>query len=188
MYDSNGTMISNAIVSANALTDYSYINARDNGPYGVQITRCVTGLGPSASDDNDALGGLDFNGTRIRNGRCSDSFSAIIQPVPAGLNNLGVINIMQCREFSTSVEGIYMCTMMNSLMMNESIRFGLYFTGRSESLNLYIPSLNHLPSLHSCSSDRHIIIIYCSSYYWLSTHIILYLTRFSTRHIHMEEG
>ena len=152
MYDSDDILISNAIISANVLNDYSYVNARDGTISGNrQIARCVTGLGPSASDDNNAVGGLVFNGTIIRNGRCSDSFSAIIQPQPAGLNNLGVINIQQCREFSTSVEGVYSCTMMNSSMMNESIRFGVYFTGRSESLDLYIPSLIYLSSLYTAA-------------------------------------
>ena len=35
--------------------------------------------------------------------------------------------------------------------MNESIRFGVYFTGRSESLDLCIPSLNHLSSLYTAA-------------------------------------
>ena len=128
---------SNAIVSANAIGDYSYINARDTNTQGVQIARCVTGLGPTVLDDNYAVGGLNFNGIRLQNGRCSDSFSAIIQPQPSGnLNNLGVINIQQCRPFTTTVEGIYTCTMINSSMMEQSIRFGVYFNARSESLYL----------------------------------------------------
>ena len=124
----------NALVSANSFTNYSYVNAR-NGTItqGVQIARCVTGLGPSVSDDNYAVGGLDFTRNRIRNGRCTDSFSAIVQPQPALLKSLGVINIQQCTEFSTSVEGIYICVMMNSSMMNESLSFGVYFNGRCES-------------------------------------------------------
>ena len=129
----------NALVSANSLTNYSYVNAR-NGTItqGVQIARCVTGLGPSVSDDNYAVGGMDFHGNKIHNGRCTDSFSAIVQPRPALLQSLGVINIQQCREFSTSVEGIYTCIMMKSSMMNESLSFGVYFSGRCESPHLYI--------------------------------------------------
>ena len=48
--------------------------------------------------------------------------------------------MVQCmnKDFSTSVEGIYTCVMINSSMMNESISFGVYFSGRSESLNLYV--------------------------------------------------
>ena len=124
---------SNAIVSANAIGDYSYVNARVGISQGVQIARCVTGLGPISTDNNDAVGGMDFKGNRLQIGRCTDSFSAIIQPQPAGnLNNLAVINIQQCREFTSTVEGIYTCVMINSSMMEQSIRFGVYFSGRSE--------------------------------------------------------
>ena len=128
------TRSSNAVVSANAIDDYSYVIARVSISQGVQIARCVTGLGPSDSDDNYAIGVLDFNGNRLPNGRCGDSSSAIVQPQPAGnLTNLGVINVVQCREFTTIVEGIYTCTMINSSMMEQSIIFGVYFSGRSES-------------------------------------------------------
>ena len=149
----------NTIVSANALTDYSYVNVKDTISQGVEIAHCITGLGPSVGNDNYAVGGLDFNGNRIRNGKCTDSFSAIVQPQPAHLKNLGVINIQQCRGFSTSVEGIYTCVMMNSSVMSESINFGVYFTGRSEPLYIYISSLIMCISLHSCSSDGYSIII-----------------------------
>ena len=62
--------------------------------------------------------------------RCSSENK--IQPEP-GSRTAGVINIRQCgKNFSTSDEGIYTCRMMNSLMMEQSIRFGIYFTKRSE--------------------------------------------------------
>ena len=141
MYDDDGDRISNAIVSDNAIGDYSYVNGRD-GPISMslQIARCVTGLGPSDPDDNSVLGGLYFNGTAVPNVPCDDSSSPIIRQQPAGLNNLGVINMVQCinKDFSTSVEGIYTCVMMNSSMMDESISFGVYFTVRSELLDLYV--------------------------------------------------
>ena len=133
------TSTNNAIVSANALTDYSYVNARVSVTNGTQIARCVTGLGPSTPDDNSAVGGVYFNGSRITNVGCSDSSSPIIRQQPAGLNNLGVIDIIQCTAFTTAVEGIYTCIMINSSMMNESIRFGVYFTGRSELLYISHP-------------------------------------------------
>ena len=125
--------VDNAIVSANAIPDYSYVNdRRDNRG---QLTRCVTGLGPSVTDTNSALGGVYFNGNRISDVGCSDSSSLIVrlQPVPLFIT-VGVINTVQCRTFSTAAEGIYTCIMMNSSMMNQSIRFGVYFTGRSKSL------------------------------------------------------
>ena len=141
MYDDDGDRISNAIVSANAIGDYSYVNGRDSPFSGSpQIARCVTGLGPSDPDDNSALGGFYFNGTAVPYVPCDDSSSPIIRQQPSGLNNLGVINIVQCmnKDFSTSIEGIYTCVMMNSSLMNESISFGVYFSVRSESLDLYV--------------------------------------------------
>ena len=37
-----------------------------------QIAHCMTGLGPSNTDNNSALGGLYFNGSRIPFIACSD--------------------------------------------------------------------------------------------------------------------
>ena len=126
----------NSISFANALTDYSYITA-GSGTGSTIIACCVTGLGPSGND-NDVLGGLYFFGDRIPN-RSSCS-SVTIQPIPSSAA-AGVINVAQCGAFSTAAEGVYTCTMMNSSMMNESVRFGVYFTGRSESLDLYMYSI-----------------------------------------------
>ena len=126
-------VVDNTIVSANAISDYSYVNNRsdNNG----QLIRCVTGLGPSGTDHNSAIGGVYFNGNRIPDVGCGDSSAPIVRLQSPGLNNaVGVIQTVQCREFSTAVEGIYTCIMMNSSMMSESIRFGVYFTGRSKSL------------------------------------------------------
>ena len=123
------SMGGNAIISANAIGDYSYINARGGIlASGVQIARCVTGLGPNDSDDNSALGGVYFNGSKLPFETCVASSPRLIHPRAAGLNNLGVINIIQCNtSCTTALEGIYTCTMMNSSMMEQSIRFGLYF-------------------------------------------------------------
>ena len=179
----------NAIVSANAIGDYSYVNDRSVIPN--QIARCITGLGPSNTEDNSDIGEVYFGGSSIPFVECSDDSSASVQPRQAtNLNNLGVINVIQCRAFTTTVEGIYTCTMINSSMMEKSIRFGVYFNSRSESFNLCIPSLNHLSStnIHSWSCDKHSISFCCNSYYWFFPHIILYFIRFSPRHIHMDEG
>ena len=125
--------VDNAIVSANAITNYSYVN--DRSDHNGQLTRCVTGLGPYGTDDNRALGGVYFNGNRIPNVGCYGSSSPIVRLQPVPLNKaVGVINTVQCREFSTAAEGIYTCIMMNSSIMNESIRFGVYFTERSKSI------------------------------------------------------
>lgn len=148
-----GTLLgNNATVPGNVLNAYSYV-IPDNQTV---LTRCSTGLGPSGTDDNSAVGGLYFNGSRVSNSLCSSS-SRYVQPNPAGI--AGVIDILQCaaKTFSIVEEGIYTCIMMNSSMINESISFGVYFAGRSELhtlIYIYIPSFI---LLHSCSSNRHSI-------------------------------
>ena len=59
-----------------------------------------------------------------------------IQPRPGG-GVAGLISIDQRRGFSADDEGVYTCTMMNSAMMDQLVRFGIYLNGRSESLDLY---------------------------------------------------
>ena len=172
------------ISSANIVDGYSYISARDGDSSGVTLACCLTGLGPSGNN-NGVLGGVYYSGNRIPNsGEQGPCASDVIQVRP-GSNNAGVIKIHQCGAFSTAVEGIYTCAMMNSSLMYQSVRFGVYFSGRSESLDLYIPY--HSSSLHSCSDDRCFIIIYCNSYDWFFPCIILYLTRVSPRYFHMDK-
>ena len=162
MYNADGMRSSNALNSANALTDYSYIYARDGpGNNDAQVARCVTGLGPTGTgrDANDILGGLYFNGNKIPAlapplsppppVSCSDN-SEVIQ-VRLGGSLAGVFNFHQCGSLTTATEGVYTCALMNSAMMNEAVRFGIYFTGRSESLNLYFSSLNHRSSLYTAA-------------------------------------
>ena len=108
----------------------------------------MTGLGPSGSNDNAVLGGVYFNGSKIQHGKkCADSQVMLSKP---GTKTAGVFNIKQCGSFSTTAEGIYTCTIENSSMMNESIRFGVYFTERSKSLDLYT-SFYHLSSLYTAA-------------------------------------
>ena len=91
----------------------------------------MTGLGPNDDEDNNALGGLYFNGNRIPNGPCG---SSVVQPNGTSLDNfVGVIDMFQCEAFSTAEEGVYTCTMMTSSMIDQSIRLGIYLTGRSKS-------------------------------------------------------
>ena len=122
----------NSIISANAIADYSYINARESTTG--QIARCVTGLGPANGENNNDIGSFYFNGNSVLFGSMCGSSTPILQPRGAiDLNvNVGVINIIQCRAFTTSAEGVYTCTMINSSMVEQSVRFGVYFTGRSE--------------------------------------------------------
>ena len=134
-----------AIVSANAIGDYSYVYARESN-FNNQIARCVTGLGPNNTEDNSDIGEVYFDGSSIPFVACTDAGSATVQPRPASNlnNNVGVVNIVQCRAFTITAEGIYTCTMINSSMVEQSVRFGVYFTERSESLIIYVPSFNHL--------------------------------------------
>ena len=127
------------LLLASALTDHLYIIASNNaGNYWrwAFVARCLTGLGPSGNDNNDVLGGLYFNGNMLpTSGTSCSSDVFLVRPGP---NAAGVINMFQCGAFSTTIEGIYTCTMMNSSMLYQSVRFGVYFSGRSESLDLYI--------------------------------------------------
>ena len=135
MYNTDGTMGSTALASANALTDYSYVNARGGNGGGKLIARCLTGLGPTSfsTNANSALGGFYFNGNMIPNSNERVSCgSGVVQVRPSGL--AGVLNFHQCRQFTTDYEGVYTCTMMNSAMIDESVRFGVYFSRRSESV------------------------------------------------------
>ena len=134
------------------LTDYSYIHAIDSpGSNDVLLARCMTGLGPTGTS-NDVLGGWYFGGTMIPNSdetvQCGNPAVSAIQARLGGVT-AGVINMHQCRTFTNTEEGIYTCTMRNSSMVEQSIRLGVYFTGRSESFELYISSLNHLSSLYT---------------------------------------
>ena len=135
------------------LTDYSYINASDSPGDGTLLARCATGLGPKYSSDtaNSELGGWYFiNDTTIPNSgihaQCSSKDVGAIQARP-GVSTAGVINLRQCDAFTIALEGVYTCTMMNSSMMTQSIRLGVYFSVRGESLDLSISLLNHLSSL-----------------------------------------
>ena len=126
---------SGRLTLADALTDYLYINARNNPGNVVLLAHCLTGLAPSGND-NGVLGGLYFDGSMIPNSGESASCSSDVMQVRPASTTAGVINLHQCGAFSTSVEGVYTCTMMNSSMMYQLVRFGVYFTGRSESLKI----------------------------------------------------
>ena len=145
----------NNLISTNELTDYSYINARIGTGNGNLLARCLTGLGPTDTSNgaNGLLGGLYFEGTMISNsGESASCSSDVIQVRPGGAL-AGVTNFHQCDTFTTTNEGVYTCTMMNSSMMDESVRFGIYLSTRGESLHVYnyIPSLNHLSSLYTAA-------------------------------------
>ena len=144
------------------LTDYSYINASDSPDNGALLARCLTGLGPNdtSNNANSELGGWYFNGNMIHNsgvhrecGSPADNNNPAVGAIQArpGFGTAGVINLRQCDPFTIALEGIYTCTMMTSSVMDQSIRLGVYFSVRGESLELYISSLNHLSSLYTAA-------------------------------------
>ena len=119
----------------------------------------MTGLGPRGNS-NSELGGFYFNGSKIPiKGSCDNPQDIIISK--PGPRNAGVFTMLQCGELSPPTEGVYTCILINSSMMNESIRFGVYFSGRSElcDIIMYPIAYTSFISLHSCSCDKHSIII-----------------------------
>ena len=122
------------IVSSNQLDDYSFIHSPFTlDPFGV-LLRCTTGLGPGSSSSTE-LGGWYFSGAQISVDQpCNSTFQVRqanrrIYP--------GVINLYPCGTLSLSEEGVYSCIIINSSMVNQIMRVGLYFSGRSELYMMY---------------------------------------------------
>ena len=122
------------VSSSNLLTNYSYITGTTNG----LLARCASGLGPTGTDDNTALGIWYFNGAQLPYGLCEDPVVNVIQSHIEDINYVGVINLWQCGSLTTTAEGVYTCVIMDSSMMNQTRRLGVYFSGRSELCNAYI--------------------------------------------------
>ena len=135
------------LTSSQMVDDYSYINAGTDTNENL-IARCVTGLGPDTDNtdnelSNDELGEWSFGENELLNGECNDS-NAIQSNGAAISNYVGVIDLLQCGMFTIATEGIYTCTIMNSLieqsmnslMTEQSMRLGVYLVGRSELLNI----------------------------------------------------
>ena len=97
------------------------------------LLRCASGLGPTGSNMN--LGGWKFDQSAVSTGdHCLSQFQN------RGANSRlypGVINLYPCGALSPNEEGVYSCMMMNSSMMVQTTRVGLYLSGRSESLDMY---------------------------------------------------
>ena len=131
--------ISTDLASSNQITDYSFVTQPFTlDPFNV-ILRCATGLGPSGSDSNTILGGWYFNGAQLF-APSGDTFCEGIVFEVRGANSRrhpGVINLYLRGTFATTEEGVYSCIMMNSSMMNQTMRVGVYFSRRSKSLDMY---------------------------------------------------
>jgi len=113
------------ISSSNMIADYSSISPLGTG----LLFRCASGLGPTGND-NTELGGLLFGNTMISSGTCN---GPVMQHRGASIGNLiGVINVFLCSALTTNNEGVYTCMMMNSSMVDENVRVGVYLSSRSE--------------------------------------------------------
>ena len=123
------------LIASSQITDYSFVTQ----PFTLNqnaIFRCATGLGPSGAGSSTDLGGWYFNGAQIPVG--TNCGGAVFE-IRAENERLfpGVINLNLCGPFTTTEEGVYSCVMVNSSMMNQTMRVGVYFSGRSESLDMY---------------------------------------------------
>ena len=128
--------IATDLVGSNQITDYSVVSQNFTLDKHKAILRCVSGLGPPSEDGNTVLGGWYFKGTKIPvGGTCNDHIfevrGANVKTYP------GVINLYLCKTFTTKEEGVYSCTMKNSSMTDQTMRVGVYFSGRSESRDMY---------------------------------------------------
>ena len=118
--------------ASNVLGNNSYILF--DGIVGTNIIfRCSTGLGPSGSDTNNDIGDVYYYNMALTDGQCFGGFVQV-----GGDPNMarypGVYRVEACSPIlTTSAEGVYTCILRNSSMMNQSLRVGLYFSGRSES-------------------------------------------------------
>ena len=124
------------LISNNQLPDYSFLTepfTLDN--FGV-LLRCVSGLGPTFSQSNLDLGDWIYNGATVSVG---DTCGSVFQQRSANSRRFpGVFNLYPCGSLSPDEEGVYSCMMMNSSMIVQTTRVGLYLSGRSESLDMYL--------------------------------------------------
>ena len=128
------------VVAKNRLADYSYLTEDrftfDNA--GV-VLRCASGLG-SGSSSSLTLGGWYFDGNQIATTTSCSPSSVFDQRAANGRLYPGIINLYPCDTddpLSADEEGVYSCMMMNSSMMVQTTRVGLYLSGRSESVDMY---------------------------------------------------
>lgn len=125
---------SDNVQASNILDDYSVISLNATEQINKLLFRCVSGLGPSEDNTNDVIGNISFKNESLIGSRSNCKFvratgASCIADFP------GVYNARVCDNFTftTSMEGVYTCTLMNSSMLYQSMRVGLYFRGRSKS-------------------------------------------------------
>lgn len=125
----------NQVRASNVLDDYSYIYLNDIHNMIAILFRCSTGLGPSGSDSNDVIGNISYNNMLLPERVCSGLMRA--EGAPRVDRFPGVYHARHCSRLTISTEGVYTCTLKNSSMMNQSLRVGIYFIGRSKPLKFY---------------------------------------------------
>ena len=121
----------NRVQASNVLDNYSVIYLNGNETEGI-LFRCVTGLGPACDGNghqcgNRILGKFFYNDLLLT---ICNEFVAVSGPSVA--KHPGVLNAALCGPPTTSTEGVYTCTLMNSSMMYQSMSVGIYFSGRSK--------------------------------------------------------
>ena len=121
----------NLVQASNILDDYSFIYLNGTEAMTAVLFRCSSGLGPNSSYTNDVVGNIYYKNVPLTEGRCSGLVRA--EGAPNVDRFPGVYHARYCSPLTISTEGIYTCTLRNSSIMNESIRVGVYFSGRSES-------------------------------------------------------
>ena len=138
--------VSTDLVSSNQITDYSFVTQPFTLDRFMVILRCISGLGPSNYNRNTVLGGWYFNEAQVPLGY--GCFGPVFEVRSANVRRYpGVINLYLCGTFTTNEEGVYTCIMLNSSIMNQTMRVGVYFSGRSESLDMY-PIISLLAIFH----------------------------------------
>ena len=127
-------------ITDNQLVDYSYLTedsfTLDNA--GV-VLRCASGLGPGNSSSL-TLGGWYFDGNQIASTTGCSPSSVFDQRSANGRLYPGIINLYPCDTddpLSPNEEGVYSFMIMDSSMMVQTARVGLYLSGRSESVEMY---------------------------------------------------
>ena len=124
------------LVESNKLADYSFVTEPFSLDIFNVILRCATGLGTTGTNPNTVLGGWYFNGAMVPIG--TDCSGPVFEVRAArGRDFPGIVNLYLCGTFTTAEEGVYSCIMMNSSMMNQTMRVGMYFSGRSKSLDMH---------------------------------------------------
>ena len=109
------------ITSNNQLYNYSPITAVDG--FGL-LASCVTGVGPTSSYGNSAVGGWYFGGRQLNNQGCRGNGITVFDSEYAGIYKLE-----QCGTLSTAHEGVYSCQIIDTEM---AMKLGVYLNGRSK--------------------------------------------------------